>query len=184
MVTLCFVNAANWISLASVVVTAFSAIWAVLSAKRAAAARHAAARYQARAEQNAERATRAAEDAAVAQRQSAAAAGRAAEALELQNRMVEEQAVRAEGVPWRIAYREGSLYDLWNDSDTTKFGVQISGGGVLRPKSVDRVDGRSSVDFFGLDALGASDQVEVTWHRREDRSDRSRQWRGNKPPRL
>jgi hypothetical protein len=87
-------------------------------------------------------------------------------------------------VPWEIRYREGSLFDLWNITGTTKFGVQISGGGVLRPKTVDRIDGRSSEEFFGTRHMGAGNDVVVTWRRREDLSDEPRQWRGNKPPRL
>ncbi|MCV7006755.1 hypothetical protein [Mycobacterium gordonae] len=178
-------KAAEWISLAGVVVTVVATTWAIVSAKRAAAAQSAAAHYQARAEQNAERATKAAEDAAVAQRQAALEAGRAAAALEEQNRRAEEQSELAEGVPWRITYRKGSLYDLWNDTGTTKFGVQISGEGVLRAKTVDRFYGRSSVEFLGLDAMGVGDEVEVRWHRREDHSDEPPQlWVGNKPPRL
>jgi hypothetical protein len=51
-------------------------------------------------------------------------------------------------------------------------------------KTVDRIDGRSSVDFFGFNAMGVGDRVEVTWHRREDRTDEPRQWNGNKPPKL
>jgi hypothetical protein len=96
--------------------------------------------------------------------------------------MVEEQADLAEGVPWRIEYRTGSLYDLWNDTGTPKFHVRISGKGVLSEKTVDRIDGRSSTDFMGLGAMGAGDQVDVTWHRREDRSDEPRRWTGDKPP--
>jgi phage protein D len=178
------VNGGNWISLAGVVIAGGSAIWAVVSARRAAAAQARAAHYQARAEQNAERATQAAEEATVAQRQSAAAAQRSAEALEKQNRMAEEQAEQAEGVPWRIEHREGDLYELINITDTTKFGVQISGPGVLHPKTVDRIDGHSSAEFYGHPASGGNNQVDVTWHRREDLSDEPRPWRGNKPPKL
>lgn len=74
--------------------------------------------------------------------------------------MAEEQAEQAEGVPWEIRYSEGSLFDLWNITGTTKFGVQIAGGGVLRPTTVDRIDGRSSVDFFATSHLGA---VTMSW---------------------
>jgi hypothetical protein len=96
------VNAGNWISLASAIIAGGSAIWSVVSSRRASAAQGRAEHYQARAEQNAERATQAAEQAAAAQRQSAAAAERSAEALDLQNRMAAEQADLTEGVPWRI----------------------------------------------------------------------------------
>ncbi|OBB65152.1 hypothetical protein [Mycobacterium sp. 852014-50255_SCH5639931] len=177
-------NAANWISLGSFVAATVSAAVAVVQAKRASASKGAAEKHEARAEQYAGRATKAAEEAAAWQRQAAEAAQRSADALEAQNRLVEDQAEEAEGVPWEIRFREGSLFDVWNITNTTKFGVRIEGGGVQRPKSVDRIDGRSSVDFFGTSHMGGSDQVEVTWHRREDLSDEPRQWRGNKPPKL
>lgn len=172
----------NWISLAGVVIAGGSAVWAVVSARRAGRAQQRAEHYQARAEQNAERATQAAERAAVAETESAAAAKRAAAALERQNQIAEQQADLAEGVPWRLEYRTGSTYELWNDTDIPKFHVQIAGEGVLRPKTVDRIDGRSSVDFMGFDAWGKGDKVEVAWHRREDQSDEPRRWSGNKPP--
>ena len=146
------------ISLGGVVVSVFSAGWALVSARRARGAQERADRYQARAEQQAGRATKAAEEAAAAERQSAAAAQRAADALEKQNRMAEEQADLAEGVPWRIEYQVGSTYDLWNDTQTPKFHVHISGEGVLRQKTVDRIDGRSSAEFMGLDAMGVGSQ--------------------------
>jgi hypothetical protein len=84
-------------------------------------------------------------------------------------------------VPWRIAFRTGSTYDLWNESPKPKFHMQFGGEGVLRSKTEQRVDGRSSTSFMGLDASGASDQVVVTWHRREDLSDEQQRWSGNKP---
>jgi hypothetical protein len=172
----------NWISLAGVVVAGGSALWAVVSARRASQAQAKAEHYQARAERQAERATKAAEDAAVAEMESAAAAKRAADALERQNRIAEEQADLAEGVPWRIEFQTGSTYDLWNDTQTPKFHVQISGEGVLRAKTIEHIDGRSSADFMGLNAMGVGDRVEVAWHRREDQSDEPRRWSGNKPP--
>jgi hypothetical protein len=94
--------------------------------------------------------------------------------------MAEERADLAEGVPWRIAYQTGSTYDLWNDTDTPKYHVQISGEGVLREKTVDRIDGRSNADFMGLNAMGVGDRVDIAWHRREDRSNQLRRWSGNK----
>jgi hypothetical protein len=176
-------NAGNWISLAAVVVAGGSALWSVVSARRASRAQAKAEHYQARAEQQAERATKAAEHAAVAETASAAAAERAADALEKQNKMAEDQTDLAEGVPWRIEFQTGSTYDLWNDTQTPKFHVQISGEGVLRDKTVERIDGRSSTDFMALNAMGIGDRVDVTWHRREDQSDETQRWSGNKPPR-
>ena len=107
--SLSIVKAADWFSLAGVVAAAVSAIVAVVSAKRAAAAQSAAANHEAKAETQRRLATEAAEEAAVAQRQTAAEAGRVAKAIEERNRMAEEQAEGAEGVPWRVEYREGDL---------------------------------------------------------------------------
>src|SRR4051794_13494384 len=105
----------DWISLAGVVVSAGSAVWAVVSARRARAAEVTTDGYRAKAEEYARRATGAAEDAATAQHRSAEAAQRAAGALERQNQLADEQANLAEAVPWRIEFRSGSKYDLWND---------------------------------------------------------------------
>jgi hypothetical protein len=163
------------ISGTSALIAAFSATWAVVSARRARSAEEKADHYQARAEQNAERATQAAEEASSAQR-------RLAEAIEKQNQAADDQAEQAEGVPWQLRHREGDLFDLWNITNTTKFGVQISGPGVLRPKTADCVDGRSPVEFYGHPACGANNQVNVTWHRREDQTDEPRSWTGRKPP--
>jgi hypothetical protein len=148
------VDGGNWISLAGVVIAGGSALWAVFSARRAGRAQERAEHYQARAEQQAERATKAAEHAAAAEWESAAAAKRAADALERQNRIAEEQADLAEGVPWRIEFQTGSTYDLWNDTQTPKFHVRISGEGVLRAKAIDRIDGRSSCRLHGVERNG------------------------------
>jgi hypothetical protein len=190
--TLCGVNTANWIALGSVIATTLSATVAgvsagvaVLQAKRAKASKASADHAQARAEQHAERATNAAEEAAAWQRQATAAAKRSAEALEKQNQFVEDQAEQAEGVPWEIKHHAGDQYDLWNITNTAKFGGQISGPGVAGgPVAFDRIDGRSSMRFM-IAPFGAEfDQVVVTWHRREDLSDERQQWTANKPPKL
>lgn len=169
-------DGANWISLGSLAAAAVSAAVAVVQARRASAAKDAAEHYEARAEQNAERATKAAEDAAAWQRQTA-------EALEKQNRLVEERAEQAEGVPWEIRHHDGDLYDLWNITNTTKFGVQISGGGIGGgPLRFDRIDGRSSARFLIAPFGAEADRIDVTWHRHQDLSDEPRSWRGNRPP--
>jgi hypothetical protein len=93
----------------------------------------------------------------------------------------DDRADPAEGAPWRTAHRRGMTYELRNVTDTPKFHVQISGEGVLRPTTVKRVDGQSSIGFMGLDAFGASDQVDISWHRLEDRSDTPSTWSGIKP---
>jgi hypothetical protein len=114
---------------------------------------------------------------AVARWQSAAVTARAAR--EERVWLAEKEAAQAEGITWRIVYREGDVCDLLNEGNTPKFGVRISGGGVLRPKIVERIDPRSGTSFH---AYGASDQVVVAWHRREDQSDRPRQWTAHRPP--
>jgi len=47
-----------------------------------------------------------------------------------------------------------------------------------------RIDGRSSVAFLVAPWGGDSDQIDVEWYRRADRSDEPRKWRGYKPPKL
>lgn len=195
------VHASEWIGLAGVVVSAFSAGWAVRSARRASRAEEQADNYQATAEQQANRATLAAEEAATAQRrsaqaaekaataqqQSADAAQRAADALEKQNHMAEDLAAAAEGVPWRIEYREGALWELWNDSDFPKYRVQIGGPAVVAHRTrklIDRIDGHSSHEFWGNTSwTGTEPRVDVTWHRRPDGDDNPLPWSGRLPPR-
>lgn len=168
------VNSGHWISLGGVVIAGGSAIWSVRSA-------HKAGKAQVEAEAQAQRATKAAEQSAAAEGRSAVAAERSATALEQQNRSVEDQAELTEGVPWRLEYDAGSTYELCNDTETPKFHVSISGDGVLRAKTVERIDGRSATDFMGFDAMGRGDQVAVSWHRREDKSDQARSWTGREP---
>jgi len=120
-----------------------------------------------------------AEDAAAAVLRSMAAAERSAREIEVKKRMI----AQLERAPWRIEYRYGSTYELWNDSATPKFYVEITGEGVLYPKTAPRIDGHKSMSFHGGDATDGGTRVDVTWHRREDQSDRARRWTGNKPPR-
>ncbi|MGC2377989.1 MAG: hypothetical protein WA622_12775 [Mycobacterium sp.] len=175
----------DWITLAGVVVALFSAGWAVVSARRARAAQDVANHYQGRAEQAAERATKAAEDAVVAQRDAAAAAQRAADALEKQNQMAEQLAQAAEGVPWTVEHSSGAKWKLRNMSDHPKFAVRISGPGVSRnrtPAVIDRVDGRSSYEFWGSTSWGDEQRVTVSWHGRQDATDEERTWSDMMPP--
>jgi hypothetical protein len=88
---------------------------------------------------------------------------------------------RIERTPWRIEHQSGPTYELWNDSDTPKFYVGITGKGVRYPRTAPRIDGHSSMTFQGLDAMDASTQVDVTWHRRQDQSDKPRRWTGKTP---
>jgi hypothetical protein len=116
------------------------------------------------------------EDAAAAVLRSTAAAERSAHARKEKNRIVAQQTRAIERAPWRIEHRSGSRYELWNDSATPKFYVGITGEGVLRPKTVPRIDGHSSTTFHGLDAMDVGTQVDIAWHRREDQSDTPRRW--------
>jgi hypothetical protein len=119
------------------------------------------------------------EDAAAAVLRSMAAAERSAREIEVKKAMI----AQLERAPWRIEYRYGSTYDLWNDSATPKFYVGITGEGVLYPRSAPRIDGHNLMSFQGRDAMNGGTRVDVTWHQREDQSDRPRRWSGNKPPR-
>jgi hypothetical protein len=124
-----------------------------------------------------------AEDAAAAVLRSRAAAERSAREIKEKKGI----AAQLERAPWRIEYRygstAGSTYELWNDSATPKFYVEIMGEGVLYAKTAPRIDGHKSMSFHGGDATDGGTRVDVTWHRREDQSDRARRWTGNKPPR-
>jgi hypothetical protein len=136
------------------------------------------------AETRAEEAKSAAQKAANAETRSAAAAERAAKVLEDQHQLTVEQIDAAEGVPWRVEHRSGSKWELWNDSDHPKFGVQISGPGPSRkriPPQIDRIDGRSAVEFWGTTDYGAEMRVDVSWHRHPDGSDEARTWSGSMP---
>jgi hypothetical protein len=117
----------------------------------------------------------------------AAAVLRATAAAERSNRGREEknqsaaQAAKAiERTPWRIEHRSGSTYELWNDSATPKFYVGLAGEGVRYRRTAPRIEGHSSLSFQGLDTMGAA-QVEVTWHRRQDQSDKPRRWTRKTP---
>ncbi len=123
-----------------------------------------------------------AETTAAAVLRSTAAAERAASAHEEKRRLAARLARAIERAPWRIEHRSGSTYELWNDSPTPKFYVGITGEGVLYPRTVPRIDGHSSTSFLGPDAMDVGTQVDVTWHRREDQSDKTRRWTGNTPP--
>lgn len=95
-------------------------------------------------------------------------------------------AVAAEGVPWRITHRQGALWELWNETDLPKFNVKIRGSGVVARRTrelIDRIDGRSSHEFWGNTAMTREEpRVEVTWNRRPD-DDHRLQWAGRLPPR-
>ena len=88
---------------------------------------------------------------------------------------------RTARTPWRIEHLSGPMYELWNDSATPKFYVGIKGEGVRYPRTAPRIDGHSSRSFQGWDAIDAGTQVDVTWHRRQDQSDKPRRWTGKTP---
>ncbi|WP_293003664.1 hypothetical protein [Mycobacterium sp.] len=179
-------NAGDWINLAGVAVAAGSAIFAANSARRAKDAEEKADGYRARAQQDAERATKAAEESAAAQRQSATAAKRAADALEAQNQLASEARQAAEGVPWHVEHSSGAIWKVRNTSALPKFRVSLSGPGVNEARSsklVDKVDGNSSIEFWGNTFWGAKQVVTVTWHAREDGQDAAQRWTDVMPPR-
>jgi hypothetical protein len=123
-----------------------------------------------------------AEDNAAAVLRSTAAAERSARARKEKKRIAARLARAIERAPWRIEHRSGSTYELWNDSATPKFYVGITGEGVRYARTAPRIDGHSSMSFQGLDAMNVGTQVDVTWHVREDQSDKPRRWTGNTPP--
>jgi hypothetical protein len=112
---------------------------------------------------------------------STAAAERSARARKEKKRIAAQSARAIERAPWRIKHRSRSMYELWNDSATPKFYVGITGEGVRYARTAPRIDGHSSMSFQGLDAMDAGTQVDVTWHRREDQSDKPHRWTGKTP---
>ena len=88
---------------------------------------------------------------------------------------------RTARTPWRIEHLSGPMYELWNDSATPKFYVGITGEGVRYPRTAPRIDGHSSTSFEARDGMDAGAQVDVTWHRREDQSDKPHHWTGKTP---
>ena len=111
----------------------------------------------------------------------AVAAERAALALKEKKRIAAQLARAIERAPWRIEHRSESMYELWNDSAAPKFYVGITGEGVRYPRTAPRIDGHSSTSFQGLDTMDAGTQVDITWHRRQDQSDKPRRWTGKTP---
>ncbi len=118
---------------------------------------------------------------AAAVSRSTAAAERSARALKEKKRIAARLARAIERAPWRIEHGSGSAYELWNVSATPKFYVGITGEGVRYPRTAPRIDGHSSTSFTGLDGMDAGTQVDVTWHRRQDQSDKPHRWTGKTP---
>ncbi|WNG84303.1 hypothetical protein C6A86_011995 [Mycobacterium sp. ITM-2016-00316] len=165
----------DWISLAGVVIAGGSAIWAASSAR---AARQA----QLVADDRAEAAVKAERAAVAAQRDIAEQLSRSADIEAERARREAEQAESAEGVPWRLAHHRGDLYEARNESDKPKFHVAIDGPKLINPQVAERVDGRSSMQFRAIPAGGLGDEVLISWHRLEDKSDAARTWSGLKLP--
>ncbi len=122
-----------------------------------------------------------AETTAAALLRSTSAGERSARAHKEKRRLAAQLARAIERAPWRIEHRSGYTYELWNDSATPKFYVGITGEGVLYARTAPRIDGHSSMSYQVRDAMHVGTQVDVTWHRREDQSDRPRRWTGNTP---
>ena len=165
----------DWIALTGVVLTAGFSVWSAISARQATAAEDAASK-------RADEALKAERAAVAAQRDIAAQLQRAADIETERARREAEQAEAAEGVPWRLRHYRGDTYALSNESDSPKFHVEISGEKLRRPLSAERIDGRGSLQFMAIPASGFSDEIVVTWHRRNDKTDPQRRWAGTKPP--
>jgi hypothetical protein len=175
----------DWISLAGVVISGASAVWAVVSARKASAAEKGADDHRDKALQQAKKAIAAAEKAAAAEVETAAAAQRAAGALEEQNKLATEQAAAEEGVPWRVYHRKGATWELRNASAYPKWNVEISGPGVSTknpPGDFDLIQGHSSVEFWGTTTYGAQMRVNVTWHQLGYKLGDPLNWSGMMPP--
>jgi hypothetical protein len=122
-----------------------------------------------------------AETNAAAVLRSTAAVERSAGARREKRRIAAELVRAIERKPWRIEHRSGPMYELWNDSATPKFYVGITGEGVRYARTAPRIDGHSSTSFQGPDAMDVGAQVDVTWHRRQDQSDKPHRWTGKTP---
>ena len=123
-----------------------------------------------------------AEDNTAAVLRSTAAAKRSARTIKEKKRIAAQQAQAIQRAPWRIEHRSNSTYELLNDSPTPKFYVRITGEGVLYGRTAPRIDGHSSMSFEGLEGMEAGTRVDVTWHRRQDQSDKRRRWTGKYTP--
>lgn len=168
-------DAGDWISLAGVGVAGGSAIWAAASAR-------AAKNAQVVADDRAEAAVKAERAAVAAQRDIADQVSRYADIEAERSRRAADDAEAAEGVPWRLLHHRGDMYEALNESDRPKFGVVVEGPKLINPEMAARVDGRSSMQFRAIPAAGLGDEIVVTWHRLEDKSDAPRTWSGIKPP--
>jgi hypothetical protein len=122
-----------------------------------------------------------AEATAAAVLRSTAARERSTRAHNEKRRLAAQLASTIERAPWRIEHRSGSTYELWNDSATPKFYVGITGEGVRYGRTAPRIDGHSSTSFQAPDGKHVGAQVDVTWHRRQDQSDKIRRWTGKTP---
>jgi hypothetical protein len=137
-----------------------------------------------RSKAEADRATKAAEDAVAAANRLADAAERSATADETQARLAQDQADAAERNPWEIkpaaVTRWGGgepNYRLINKRDTPKYEVYLSGDRVLRgasPSHFRRIDGNVSVPVTLKDAANVVNKtVVVSWHPTPDHTGES-----------
>lgn len=165
----------DWIALAGVLITGGFSVWSAISAKSAHAAESAAG-------VRAEQALKAERAAVAAQRDIAAQLERAADIETERAGREAERTEAAEGVPWRLLHYRGDTYALSNESDTPKFHVEVSGPKLRPPTTAERIDGRGTLQFMVIPASGRGDDIVVTWHRNEDRTDTQRRWSGTKPP--
>ncbi|BBX67827.1 hypothetical protein [Mycolicibacterium psychrotolerans] len=122
------------------------------------------------------RAVEAAESAASAEKRSADAAERSAAAVEAQERRAAEQEDAAEADPWIFQPIPGDpdVY-LFNRSRSPKYGVTAAGFKVHNSSQKWQVIGPGKrVELGVLRVMHPDDEVVITWHQREDRSDTPR----------
>lgn len=90
------------------------------------------------AKEQADIATKAAQDAAAAATRSADAAERSATAHETQAQLMQDEADAAERSPWRTEHHGGMDYRLRNRTNTPKYDVAVTGQSAGRPPGVFR----------------------------------------------
>ena len=117
------------------------------------------------AREQANRATKAAEDAVAAANRSAAAAERSATADETQARLAQDQADAAQQYPWFIEKGGSTGFLLHSRTDTPKYNVTLSGDPADGcDNHFDVVHGRGPVALDLFITLNTEDKVVVSWH--------------------
>jgi hypothetical protein len=151
----------GWLSaIAAVVATAFAGLswWSSRKSKAS----------ETEAKNQADRATKAAENAATAQQQTADEAKRLAD-------IAENRAKAAESKPWAFQKAKSgmaTLYHLVNTTPTPKYGVKVSGGGVLGSRGqLGPVDGHGTAKINLLDSWQITDRtITISWFRDQEQT--------------